>query len=382
MPPKKDDSYRKNRENYKKNLTGNSNDSMGQAEEEDFGETIQGRLVYSDLYVIGREKKSSVGKGGRSPHSDAPGGSGGSLRSPRILSSREFIEEYRKNNPGDSNPPEQKPALKPDKSKATKREKIQAENATSANAKAANTKAESKGARKGKNVGSEPGQRGKAVGLRVIGGRLRAVRLEYSGDHRVRPMKDRIRESVFNLIGTQVTGKHVIDLFAGTGALAFEALSRGAVSATLIEIHFPTARVTRHNIAALDAKEPGIAQKIDLLTTDVFFWGRSLTETERDTPRSRSQTSDRRPLPTEIPWLVFCSPPYDFYVERETEMLTLLETLRSAAPSGSLFVVEADERFDFDRLGVAIPPKKRKSYPPAEVAIFSSDEVDNAAGGT
>ncbi|MGI5831905.1 MAG: RsmD family RNA methyltransferase [Thermoguttaceae bacterium] len=217
-------------------------------------------------------------------------------------------------------------------------------------------------------IGSQPGNRGKTTGLRVIGGNFKGLRLEYGGDHRVRPMKDRIRESVFNLMGTYAEGRHVIDLFSGTGALAFEALSRGAVSATLIEIHFSTARIIRRNIARLEEKAPEIAKRIDLKTTDVFFWGKEFAEkiAEADTPDS---AATRFGLPT-IPWLVFCSPPYEFFISRQKEILELLATLRRVAHPKSIFVIEADSRFDFDLLEAEIPEKKRRTYPPAEIGIF------------
>ena len=227
-------------------------------------------------------------------------------------------------------------------------------------------------------VGSEPGDRGKTAGLRIIGGRFKALRLEYGGDHRVRPMKDRIRESVFNLMGTYASGRHVVDLFAGTGALAFEALSRGAESATLIEIHFPSARVIRRNIALLAEKDQEIAGQIDLTVTDVFFWGKELAEHNRAKERGESVSTShlRHPLPSDRPWLVFCSPPYDFYVSRQSEMLGLLAELRAAAPPESVFVIEADRRFDFGLLGVGIPEKKRRSYPPAEIGIFMTGPLE------
>jgi len=226
--------------------------------------------------------------------------------------------------------------------------------------------------KRNKNVGSEPGER-EAVGLRIIGGALRGTKLEYGGDRRVRPMKDRVREAIFNLLGETPKGKRAIDLFAGTGALAFEALSRGAVAATMIEVHFPTARVTRRNIATLEKKSPGLSSKIELLTTDVYFWARRLAATDSDQPTSPVETSSRAALPRDVPWLVFCSPPYDFWVDRKDETLNLLRVLRDRAPQGSAFAIEADDRFDFDELktlDVELPPKKRRSYPPAEVAIF------------
>ncbi len=229
-----------------------------------------------------------------------------------------------------------------------------------------------KRSKRNKNVGSEPGDRGDSVGLRVVGGLFRGTKLEYGGDRRVRPMKERVREAIFNLLGQDVRGKHVVDLFGGTGALTFEAISRGAVSATTLEIHFPTARIARRNIDILEEKIPGTAAKIDLTTTDAYFWGRKLAATDPNAPAPNSpiESLSQATLPNDVPWLVFCSPPYDFFVDREEETLRLLKTLRERAPEGSLFVVESDDRFDFDLLEVEIPPKKRRSYPPAEVGIF------------
>jgi 16S rRNA (guanine966-N2)-methyltransferase len=66
---------------------------------------------------------------------------------------------------------------------------------------------------------------------------------------------------------------------------------------------------------------------------------------------------------------VFSSPPYDFYVERSEEMLDLLAGLIQAAPEESVFVVEADGRFDFGRLPCPLQWDVR-SYPPAVVGIF------------
>jgi 16S rRNA (guanine966-N2)-methyltransferase len=64
-------------------------------------------------------------------------------------------------------------------------------------------------------------------------------------------MKDRVREALFNLLGRAVKDKIAIDLFAGTGALALEALSRGASRAIAIEMHRPTARLIWQNAASL-----------------------------------------------------------------------------------------------------------------------------------
>src|SRR5688572_16458652 len=102
---------------------------------------------------------------------------------------------------------------------------------------------------KRKQAGRSHGPEEEVVGLRIIGGSMRGRKLKYSGEARTRPMKDRVREAVFNLLGTTVEGCYVIDLFAGTGALGLEAISRGATGATFIERHFPTAKVIEENAA-------------------------------------------------------------------------------------------------------------------------------------
>ncbi|MEX0613782.1 MAG: RsmD family RNA methyltransferase, partial [Pirellulales bacterium] len=105
--------------------------------------------------------------------------------------------------------------------------------------------------------------------VRIIGGEFRGRRLRYHGDPGVRPMKHRTREAIFNLVSTECTGRHAIDLFAGTGALGLEALSRGAASATLIEKHVPTARVVAENISTL-----GVEDRATLLVTSAFLWAK------------------------------------------------------------------------------------------------------------
>ena len=164
--------------------------------------------------------------------------------------------------------------------------------------------------------------------LRIIGGRFRGRPIRYLGDPRTRPMKQRVREAAFNLLGARVEGVHVIDLFAGTGALAWEALSRGAASATLIERHFPSARLIRENAAAL-----GVTQLIEVVPGDTFVWSRKLAQ---------GAVADR----CKRSWLVFCSPPYQLYVTDTQPMQTLIGRMVELAPAGSLVVVESDQRLD------------------------------------
>ena len=71
--------------------------------------------------------------------------------------------------------------------------------------------------------------------LRLIGGALRGRHIEFTEEPGLRPTPDRVRETLFNWLQPLVTGSHCLDLFAGSGALGFEALSRGASSVTLVE---------------------------------------------------------------------------------------------------------------------------------------------------
>ena len=89
--------------------------------------------------------------------------------------------------------------------------------------------------------------------MRVIGGRSRGRRLAAKLPRTVRPTSDRVRESIFDILGSLggVEGLHVVDLFCGSGALGLEALSRGAASATFVE-HDPEAlAAVRHNLEAV-----------------------------------------------------------------------------------------------------------------------------------
>ncbi len=74
----------------------------------------------------------------------------------------------------------------------------------------------------------------------------------------MRPTSDRVRESIFGILGARVAGAAVLDLFAGTGAMGLEALSRGAVAAVLVEADAAACEVLRRNVDSLGASEAEI----------------------------------------------------------------------------------------------------------------------------
>ncbi|TWT88277.1 Ribosomal RNA small subunit methyltransferase D [Pseudobythopirellula maris] len=224
--------------------------------------------------------------------------------------------------------------------------------------------------------------------MRVIGGRLRGSKLAYEplrplgtpgGAPVTRPMKHRVREAIFNLVGIEAKGKHALDLFAGTGALGIEAVSRGALSALFIERHVPTAAVVERNLTTL-----GVADQCELLKTSAFLWA------ARDLPAYEGPLEDSPPGEVGAgeagaaerrrrPWLAFVSPPYDFFVERADEMLSLIFALEEHAPAGSMLVVEADKRFDFTQLGHVRETRHDtgwdvRPYSPAVVGVWRVDD--------
>ena len=86
------------------------------------------------------------------------------------------------------------------------------------------------------------------MGLRIIGGALKGKKLYSVRNMSIRPTADRLRESIFNILSQRVLGAVVIDLFAGTGALGIEALSRGAESVVFVDNGKGALSVLRRNI--------------------------------------------------------------------------------------------------------------------------------------
>jgi 16S rRNA (guanine966-N2)-methyltransferase len=88
--------------------------------------------------------------------------------------------------------------------------------------------------------------------LRIVAGQLKGRRLKTPAGDTTRPTSDRVREALFGVLGGRVVGARVADLFAGSGALGLEALSRGAARCLFVERRRNVLRVLRANIAALD----------------------------------------------------------------------------------------------------------------------------------
>jgi 16S rRNA (guanine966-N2)-methyltransferase len=157
-----------------------------------------------------------------------------------------------------------------------------------------------------------------ARGVRVIAGRYKGRRLKAPRGRATRPTSDRVREALFSLLG-DVHGATVLDLFAGTGALGIEALSRGAARAVFVERDPAALRALRANLGALELREPAAEVR------------RAEALIALRTARERRETYD----------LLFVDPPYGDARAWEGKLSAALPPL--LAPAGRV-VVESDRR--------------------------------------
>ncbi|MBD3349430.1 MAG: 16S rRNA (guanine(966)-N(2))-methyltransferase RsmD [Candidatus Eisenbacteria bacterium] len=149
--------------------------------------------------------------------------------------------------------------------------------------------------------------------MRVIAGTLRGRTIDVPRSGRVRPTYDRVRESVFAIIEPRLEGASVLDLFAGSGSLGIEALSRGARRATFVEIDRGVARVVERNLERLGVSGSSDLRLGDALRTIEF------------------------PLPGAPFDVVFVDPPYESGLRRRA-LAALAESGRLV--KRSLVVVE------------------------------------------
>jgi 16S rRNA (guanine966-N2)-methyltransferase len=101
--------------------------------------------------------------------------------------------------------------------------------------------------------------------MRIITGKARGLKLLEPKNYDVRPTADRVKESLFNILGTGLREARILDLFAGTGNLGLEAWSRGAASITFVDMSLSSLKLVRGNIAKCRAEEACTVLKGDAL---------------------------------------------------------------------------------------------------------------------
>lgn len=154
--------------------------------------------------------------------------------------------------------------------------------------------------------------------MRIVGGIYRSRIIVFPEDEMVRPTKDRIRESIFNALSSDVIGRDVLDLFAGSGAYGLEAISRGSKSVTFVDNYRKSIEAIKFNVNSLDINSQSM-----VINTDYASF----------------LTSNSKQFS-----LVFLDPPYrmDIYKDvirkmEEKEIIT----------SNAIIVCEADHQIDF-----------------------------------
>ena len=160
--------------------------------------------------------------------------------------------------------------------------------------------------------------------MRVIAGTYRSRILKSLKGLALRPTSDRLRETLFNVLGPAVGGSHFLDVFAGTGAVGIEALSRGASEVVFIENHPPAAALIRRNLESL-----GVRTGVQVLPVEALRGLEKLA--------AKHQSADPRFA------FVFIDPPYAA-ADDYTRVLRFLGSCSLLLPAA---MVIAEHRRDF-----------------------------------
>ena len=158
--------------------------------------------------------------------------------------------------------------------------------------------------------------------VRIIGGELRSRKISFPDSAGLRPSADRVRETLFNWLQMAIPAARVLDLFAGSGALGFEAASRGASSVVMVEKAKPAANALRDNRDAL------ATTTVQIIEADALIW------LKRDAGKQRFD-------------LVFLDPPFD--ANQHYEAAHTLAESGCLAP-GALVYIESAEPLDEAKL--------------------------------
>lgn len=181
--------------------------------------------------------------------------------------------------------------------------------------------------------------------MRVIAGSHRGRRIQGPQGTALRPTSDRVREALFSILGNRLPDSRVLDLFAGTGAIGIEALSRGATHVTAVESQAESLKLLRHNVATC------------AMNTLVTIQARTV-----------KQFLTRPDLWTGPYDIVFADPPYDLAYKLEDIFEAVHATL--ASPDAWLVVEHASKTTLPNRLGMSTF-QKRYQYGDTALSIFS-----------
>ena len=173
--------------------------------------------------------------------------------------------------------------------------------------------------------------------MRVVAGKARSLQLMTVPGMDVRPTTDRIKETLFNMITNEVPGSRFLDLFAGSGAIGIEALSRGAEHAVFVDKNRAAVQCIRKNL-------------------DHVKMGADATVLQMDAVSAIVQLEQKK----ESFGVIFMDPPYDCQLEKEA-MIRLADS--PLVTEDTLIIVEASLDTDFDYLeDIGFRVRKDKVY--------------------
>lgn len=173
------------------------------------------------------------------------------------------------------------------------------------------------------------------VQLRIVAGQLRGRKLTFNISGKLRPAPQRLREALFSILGNAVPDRPFYDLFAGTGAVGMEAVSRGASRVTLVERDFRTADAIEQHL-----REFGVTDRAAVVRGDVYRW------VER-------WPGDREPVN------VFLGPPYPDFESRPEALLAALDELQQKLAPGSVLVLQSEAKIPLEQLPAAAEWEQR-----------------------
>ncbi|HEX5157181.1 MAG TPA: 16S rRNA (guanine(966)-N(2))-methyltransferase RsmD [Ktedonobacterales bacterium] len=193
--------------------------------------------------------------------------------------------------------------------------------------------------------------------MRVISGSARGRKLKSPKSSETRPIMDRVKTALFDILAPEIMDMRVLDLFAGTGAVGIEALSRGAESATFIERSPEAWRLVRENLALTN-----LSDRAEVLRTDAFAYLQQAAATGRRFD------------------LVYVAPPQ--YVNMATQALTLLDTTPLTEPDGLVIVqIHPQERAELDALTLKrLRRYDERRYGSTLLLFYTHDEESHATG--
>lgn len=164
------------------------------------------------------------------------------------------------------------------------------------------------------------------VQLRIVAGSLRGRKLVCTVSPGLRPAPQMVREALFSILGDAVPGRPFFDLFAGTGAVGVEALSRGASRVTLVERDFRVAGEIERHLQAF-----AVTDRATVLRADAYRWAE----------RWRGAAE---------PVNFFLGPPFADLQQRFDDLLALVANLQHKSATGSVVVLQSENKFAAERL--------------------------------